>query len=264
MAQLFPRTANTLAKASIVVGIVFLATAGGVAYSLDKGPYTTNQNIVRDQPVPFSHEHHVKGLGIDCRYCHTSVEDSHFANIPPTATCINCHQEMWHGSDLLAPVRTSFQTDKPIVWNRVHNVPHYAYFNHSIHVAKGVGCQSCHGQIDEMNLTFQAKTLLMEWCINCHRNPHEQIRPRSEVYSMTWAPGRPVNGKAQVWVREDLPHWGKNPDGTDNAEILDRYLGADRKGLPRPTTQAALGAELVKLHDIRDGVTLTSCSMCHR
>jgi hypothetical protein len=143
------------------------------------------------------------------------------------------------------------------VWNRVHNVPHYAYFNHSIHVAKGVGCQSCHGNIDKMNMTWQSSTLLMEWCINCHRNPQEQLRPQSEIFSMTWAPGRPVNGKAQVWVREDLPNWGKNPDGTDTAH-------AALIGQPRPTTQRELGLKVKELFDIRDGVTLTSCSMCHR
>jgi hypothetical protein len=228
-----------------------------------RSSYATGREEVVPQPVAFSHEHHVGQLGIHCQYCHTSVEESHFANIPPTQTCVNCHQQMWHGSDMLAPVRESYRTERPIVWNRVHNVPHYAYFNHSIHVAKGVGCQSCHGQIDKMNLTFQSSTLLMEWCINCHRNPHEQLRPNSEIYSMTWAPGRLVDGRPQVWVREDFPNWGKvkNPDGTDGA---DTKWVAELLGKPRPTTQRELGAVLREMYDIRDQVTLTGCSMCHR
>ena len=258
MPQIFPKAVNPLTRFLVLLLPMGFGSTGVGLAAFYRSSYTTGKEEVVPQPVAFSHAHHVGQLGIHCRYCHSSVEDSHFANIPPTATCVNCHQQMWHGADMLEPVRRSFQTDTPIVWNRVHNVPHYAYFNHSIHVAKGVGCQSCHGQIDEMNLTFQAKTLLMEWCINCHRNPHEQLRPNSEIYSMTWAPGRPVNGKEQVWVREDLPNWGKNADGTDTAAAVELL------GKPRPTTQAALGAKLKELYDIRDGVTLTSCSMCHR
>jgi hypothetical protein len=258
MPQIFPKGVNPLGRL-IVLGLpmMFGVTCVGLA-AFYRSSYATGREEVVPQPVAFSHAHHVGQLGIDCRYCHTSVEDSHFANIPPTKTCMNCHQQMWTGADLLEPVRKSYQTDTPIVWNRVHNVPHYAYFNHSIHVAKGVGCQSCHGQIDQMNLTFQSKTLLMEWCINCHRNPEENLRPKSEVFSMTWAPGKAVDGHAQVWRREDLPNWGKLADGTDHKKV------AELVGKPRPTSQKELGLQLKELYGVRDGVTMTGCSMCHR
>ena len=253
MAQIFPKGINPVVRMLILgLPMAFGGTAAGLA-AFYRSTYATGQDEVVPQPVAFSHAHHVGQLGIHCLYCHTTVEESHFANIPPTKTCMNCHQQVWTGADLLEPVRESYRTDKPIVWNRVHNVPHYAYFNHSIHVAKGVGCQSCHGNIDQMNLTFQSKTLLMEWCTNCHRNPEENIRPKSEVFSMTWKPGS--GGK---WRREDLPNWGKNPDGTDT-----RWVG-ELVGKDRPTTQRELGTTLKEVYAIRDAVTMTNCSMCHR
>ena len=134
-------------------------------------------NEVIEQPVPFSHKHHVGELGIDCRYCHNSVETAGYAGIPATKVCMNCHQQIWTGAELLEPVRESYKYDKPIVWTKVHNLPQYTYFNHSIHVGKGVGCVECHGQVDEMPLMFQTKTLLMEWCIKCHREPESHLRP---------------------------------------------------------------------------------------
>jgi hypothetical protein len=258
MPQIFPKGANPLARL-IVLGLpmMFGATCVGLA-AFYRSSYATGVDEVPPQPVAFSHAHHVGQLGIHCLYCHTTVEDSHFANIPPSKTCMNCHQQMWIGADLLKPVRRSYETDTPIVWNRVHNVPHYAYFNHSIHVAKGVGCESCHGAIDEMNLTAQKSTLLMEWCINCHRNPEENLRPKSEVFNMTWEVGARVDGKEQLWRREDLPNWGKNADGTDS-----KYV-AELVGKPRPDNQRELGAKLKELYGVRDPVTLTGCSMCHR
>ncbi len=258
MPQIFPKGVNSLTRFLVLaLPMGFGGTGVGLA-AFYRSSYATGIEEIVPQPVAFSHAHHVGQLGIHCLYCHTTVEDSHFANIPPTKTCMNCHQQMWTGADLLEPIRSSYQTGKPVVWNRVHNVPHYAYFNHSIHVAKGVGCKSCHGQIDEMNLTFQSKTLLMEWCIKCHRNPQEELRPKSEVFNMTWGPGKPIDGKPQVWKREDLPNWGKLPDGSDHA------LVGELVGKPRPTTQAELGAKLKDINGVRDAGTLTSCSMCHR
>ena len=145
---------------------------------------------MRAQPVPFSHEHHVAGLGIDCRYCHTAVEVSSFAGIPPTATCMNCHSQIWSGSDVLKPLRDSFQTGTPIRWTRVHNLPDFVYFNHSIHVRKGVGCVTCHGPVDRMPLMWQDQTLQMEWCLDCHRAPEQYLRPREQVFNMNWRPDR--------------------------------------------------------------------------
>jgi len=153
---------------------------------LQRSPYVTRQGIRPGQPVPFSHQHHVAGLGIDCRYCHTSVENSSFAGIPPTKICMNCHSQIWLSSPTLEPVRASFRTNESIRWTRVYDLPDFVYFNHSIHVNKGVGCSSCHGQINQMPLVFQASTLQMEWCLDCHRNPENVLRPRDQVFNMNW------------------------------------------------------------------------------
>jgi hypothetical protein len=148
----------------------------------------TDAGVFRQQPVPFSHEHHVRGLGIDCRYCHTSVEDSSFAGGPPTKTCMTCHAKLWTSAAILQPVRDSWAMNTPIHWQRVNVLPDFVYFNHSIHVAKGIGCTTCHGRVDEMPLTFQAASLQMEWCLTCHREPERFLRPRSEIFTMDWKP----------------------------------------------------------------------------
>ena len=140
------------------------------------------QNVTRDQPVPFSHEHHVGGLGLDCRYCHTSVEKARFAGLPPTETCMTCHSQIWTNAQMLAPVRASLAENKPIRWQRVHKLPGYVYFDHSIHIAKGVGCSTCHGPVHEMKLTRQAAPLTMKWCLDCHRDPAKNLRPRDAVF----------------------------------------------------------------------------------
>jgi hypothetical protein len=186
MAQIFHRSTNTLSRVTIF-GAVFIAgfvlwVIGGIVRS----PYATNQGLALVQPVPFSHQHHVGGLGIDCRYCHTSVEKSNFAGIPPTQTCMNCHAQIWTSAEMLAPVRNSFSTNTPIRWERVHRLPDFVHFNHSIHINKGVGCASCHGRIDKMNLTYQASPLTMEWCLDCHRAPEKYVRPRDQVFNMAY------------------------------------------------------------------------------
>jgi cytochrome c7-like protein len=186
VAQIFHRSTNTISRVSIYAAVFFLGGLAWVLMALDRSPYTTKQGLVLGQPVPFSHEHHVAGLGIDCRYCHTSVETSAFAGIPPTATCMNCHKLIWADSDMLEPVRASLREERPIVWTRVNDLPDFAYFDHSIHVAKGIGCVSCHGRVDEMPLMRQAAPLQMEWCVACHRHPEAQVRPRSEVFNLRW------------------------------------------------------------------------------
>ena len=153
--------------------------------------YNTRQNDYVEQPVQFSHAHHVGGMGIDCRYCHTSVEESAFANIPPTKTCMNCHSQIWTGAPILEPVRASFRENKPLQWTRVHDLPDFVYFNHSIHVKQGVGCATCHGPVDKMPLVYQQAPLTMSWCLDCHRNPGKYIRPRDQVFNMAWE--RPSN-----------------------------------------------------------------------
>ena len=188
MAHFFHPRTNTIAKAS-VFGIVLLI--GGVVWissAIERSPWVTDAGVFRDQPVPFSHEHHVRGLGIDCRYCHTSVADSPFAGLPPTKTCMTCHSKIWTNAEILAPVRESWRTGNPIPWQRVNNLPDYVYFNHSAHVQKGVGCTTCHGQVDRMPLMLQAGALSMGWCLACHREPERYLRPRDQVYNTDYRP----------------------------------------------------------------------------
>jgi hypothetical protein len=186
MSQIFRPSTNTLAKVSIFGGLFFVAILVWVFAILDRSPYATRQSIIRAQPVPFSHDHHVAGLGISCLYCHTSVEESAFAGLPPTATCMNCHKLIWNDSPMLEPVRESYRTGTPIEWVRVNDLPDYVYFNHSIHVSKGIGCASCHGRVDRMPLMMQAESLQMEWCLECHREPEKFVRPLDQIYSMDW------------------------------------------------------------------------------
>lgn len=188
MSQIFHRSANTIARVSIF-GAVFFIT--GLLYLFDqvnRSPWMTEAHVAREQPIQFSHERHVAGNGIDCRYCHTSVEDSPFAGIPPTKTCMNCHSQIFANSPYLEPVRESFRTGKSVEWTRVHDLPDFAHFNHSIHVAKGFGCTTCHGQVDRMPLMWQEKSLHMEWCLDCHRQPEKYVRPKSEVFSVAYQP----------------------------------------------------------------------------
>ncbi len=186
MAQIFHPSMKVIAKASIVavaIIVVSLSLAGVLSY---RSSYYTSASEPREQVVPFSHEHHVGGLGIDCRYCHTSVEKSSFAGIPPTSTCMTCHSQVWTGSPLLAPVRESYRTNTPLRWNRVNDLPDFVFFNHSIHISKGMGCQTCHGQVDKMPLVWRQESLYMSWCLDCHREPEKNIRPRSEVFNMKY------------------------------------------------------------------------------
>lgn len=186
MAQIFHRSTNTLARVSIFGAIFFVAALLTVFFVLDRSAYNTGEGVILKQPVPFSHDHHVRGLGLDCRYCHTTVEKQAFAGMPPTATCMNCHKQIWRDADLLAPIRTSLESGRPIRWERVYDLPDFVYFDHSIHVAKGIGCASCHGRVDQMPLMMQAVSLQMIWCLECHRHPERFVRPREAVFDMTW------------------------------------------------------------------------------
>ncbi len=186
--QFFPRTSTTIARLSLL-GIALLVTAIACgSYLIVRSPYETRQDVAREQPVPFSHEHHAGGLGIDCRYCHTTVETSSFANIPATKICMNCHQEMWIVAPDLEPIRQSYRTNRSIRWTRVHDLPDFVYFDHSIHIHKGIGCSTCHGRVDLMPLTWQAASLRMEWCLDCHRDPAQYVRPRDQVFNMAYVP----------------------------------------------------------------------------
>ncbi len=188
MPQLFRIGANTVTKIVIISFIGLVCGSFGVGEILKWSSYVTDVGVPREQPIPFSHRHHVKGDGIDCRYCHTSVEISSTAGMPSTETCMTCHSQIWSQSPLLKPVQASFFENKPLHWTRVHVLPDYVYFNHSIHINKGIGCVSCHGQVDEMPLNLKIRTFYMRDCLSCHRNPERYIRPREEVFNLHWKP----------------------------------------------------------------------------
>src|SRR6185369_16315367 len=188
MPQIFHRSTNTFSKVSIFGSVFFLGFLLWLFGAWSRSSWATHAGVAREQPVPFSHAHHVGDVGLDCRYCHTSVETSAFANIPPTKTCMNCHSQIWNTSPTLEPVRESFRTGESIPWTRVNDLPDFVYFNHSIHVNKGVGCESCHGRVDRMPLTAQEASLQMEWCLNCHRNPEKYLRPREFITTMGYQP----------------------------------------------------------------------------
>jgi hypothetical protein len=184
--QIFHRSANAIAKGSIVGGIALVGLLSWLVYQFNRSPYVTNEHVQLEQPVPFSHQHHVAGLGIDCRYCHTSVEESSFAGIPPIATCMNCHSQIWTNAPLLEPIREAYRSGIPVQWERVHRMADFVQFNHSIHVKKGIGCASCHGAIQKMQLTYQDSPMTMQWCLECHRKPERFVRPRDKVFDMEW------------------------------------------------------------------------------
>jgi len=224
MAQIFHRSANTIAKVSILGGLILVVGLLWAALQLQRSPYFTYAGVARPQPVPFPHQHHVAGLGIDCRYCHTSVEVSGFAGIPPTKTCMNCHSQIWTTAPMLEPVRESYRTGRSLSWTRTNDLPDFAYFDHSIHVNKGVGCTTCHGQVAEMPLMFQNASLQMEWCLNCHRDPAHFVRPQKDVFVA------------------DTSY----PVENDSADLLER------------------GHQLVEDYHIPTDGRLTNCATCHR
>lgn len=188
MAALFPPWTNTtfrVALALVAGSLIGIPTALCIYV---RTPYITNQQFEIVQPVEFDHRHHVADDGIDCRYCHATVENSPWASVPPTATCMGCHDQIWNASAMLEPVRRSYFANEPIHWRRVHQLPDYVYFDHSIHVTRGIGCVSCHGRVDEMGKIFQVAPLTMQWCLGCHRAPERNLRPRDQITSMTWQP----------------------------------------------------------------------------
>jgi hypothetical protein len=180
--QVFHRATNPIAIATIVLVILLGGAVAALGALYFRSQYWTGQRVIREQPVQFSHAHHVGGMGIDCRYCHYTVEKSAFAGYPPTKVCMNCHAQIWADSPFLEPVRESFRTETPIQWIRVHNLPDHCYFNHSIHVNKGIACSACHGRVDKMPLMWQEATLQMNWCLDCHRQPERYVAPRKKVF----------------------------------------------------------------------------------
>jgi hypothetical protein len=203
MPQIFKASTNSLARTSLVLAVVAIGGLGGALFELiADSSYATRQGEAREQPIPFSHAHHVGSMGIDCRYCHSSVENSQHAMVPPTKTCMNCHSQIWIGSSTLGPVRDSYQTNESIRWTKVNDLPDYVYFNHSIHVKKGVGCETCHGRVDTMPLMYQQASLQMRWCLDCHRNPEKYVRPRELVTKMGYEPAEPQEDLGPKLVKE--------------------------------------------------------------
>src|SRR5436305_8452461 len=243
MAQIFHRSTNTISRFMIFGALVVVALSLWVALQLQRSPYTSYAGVAKPQPVPFNHHDHLTGLGIDCRYCHTSVETSSFAGIPPTKTCMNCHSQIWTNAQLLEPVRASYRSGESLQWTRVNQLPDFVYFNHSIHVTKGVGCNTCHGPVDTMPLMYQQESLQMEWCLGCHRDPGKNLRPRDQVFNMRYRP----------------------PSDISPVEVDGKTF----------TDQDSLGQYLISKYKVRvgtlkttDGETsvgdITNCSTCHR
>jgi hypothetical protein len=199
MPQIFHPSMNTVSRATIFGAVFILAVLVWLALEIVRSPYVSGAQVIKPQPVAFSHRHHVAECGIDCRYCHTGVEESSFAGIPPTETCMNCHSQIWAESPILAPVRESFREDKPLVWNRVHDLPDFVYFDHSIHVRRGVACATCHGELAEMPLTWKEATLYMEWCLECHRQPEDYIGPPEAVFVSTTTRKTPLAKNDLAW-----------------------------------------------------------------
>jgi hypothetical protein len=291
MAQIFDRSSNALARMSLVLTGLIIIALGLSLDALQRSPWVTRQGQRPDQPVPFSHKHHVQGLGLQCQYCHTTVEKSMYAGIPPTKTCINCHAQIWTNAQLLEPVRQSWATNQSITWTRVHDLPDFSYFNHSIHVNKGIGCSSCHGRVDQMPLMYMQNTLQMEWCLDCHRNPAKNLRPTSQIYNMAW---ESPSEDRPVWCSVSPDQVGKPtaqsvdcvtkqptgagpemaalqagpPNGSPQANAPTGDVQSSMVPIPvsyeKFTTQDELGHFLLQHYKIRTPRELTSCEVCHR
>ncbi len=186
MSAVFGQNANLTLKMALLGATLLLVALICWWWFWPLSDYARHVSWIVEQPIPFSHEHHVAGLGVDCRFCHASVDASSTAGLPPTYTCMTCHSQIWTNAALLAPLRDSLASNKPIVWNRVDDLPDYVYFNHGIHIVKGVGCSSCHGEVDHMALTYKAKTLTMRFCLDCHRDPGPNLRPKDQIYNTEW------------------------------------------------------------------------------
>jgi len=233
---------------SIVAGGATPVLIGLAAAAYSRSPYNTKVEVPLNQPIPFSHQHHVSELGIDCRYCHTSVEKSSFAGLPPTETCMSCHSQIWTNSPLLEPVRLSYETNTPIEWNKVNTVPEFVNFNHSIHVARGVNCNQCHGPVNDMQITFKGRAFQMQWCLQCHRAPEKYLykdpqaaSPRQQVFKVYW--DLQEKGVTKLPAREQALAKGEEQESNDPHDV-------------------ASGEAIVKALGVKKQ-QLADCSVCH-
>lgn len=186
MPQIFHPSVNVTARVVIIGAVLLVTSSIGTLWAFVRSPYMTEVGIARQQPIPFSHAHHVGDLGIDCRYCHSGVEKEAFAGIPATEVCMNCHSQLWSDQKMLEPLLASFQNNQPIEWNRVHDAPDYVFFHHGVHIAKGIACETCHGRVDKMPLMKKEHSLYMQWCLECHNAPEKNLRPSEAVFAMGW------------------------------------------------------------------------------
>jgi len=251
MAQIFKPGANTVARVALWSIALIPFTVGPAIAALSRSPANTKVDVPKDQPVPFSHEHHAWQLGIDCRYCHTSVEKSPYAGLPATEICMSCHSQIWTNSPLLEPIRQSYETGTPIKWNLVNKVPQFVFFNHSIHVDRGINCDVCHGPVQNMDITWKGNSFQMAWCLQCHRAPerylytdpsHKELSPRQQVFNLYWK--LQEFGTAKLDPREK------------------ELLGGDYGGSDHPDDVAA-GKQLVNDYGVKVQ-QLADCSVCHR
>ena len=188
MPALFPRWANTAARGSLLLIVLLVIGAPVASMVWVRTSFATGAGARVEQPVAFDHRIHSFALHIDCRYCHATVDVAPTAGLPPTVACVGCHNAVWQSSQPFAPVRLSLSSSKPIAWRRVNALPDFVFFDHSIHVAKGVGCETCHGRVDQMAQPIQTVSLSMSWCVACHRDPAPSLRPRSAITTMGWSP----------------------------------------------------------------------------
>lgn len=204
MAQLFPKWSNRVPRLTIV-GLILLVTSTVFGFWYFASPEFLDVGYAPKQPIDYSHKLHAGELGIDCRYCHASVEVSAVASIPSTQTCMNCHTQILPESEKLTSLRESWVTGDAIEWIKVHDIADYSYFNHSIHVTAGVGCASCHGRIDRMEVVMQTQPLSMGWCLDCHTAPEEHIRPFGEITNMGWqAPENQFELASQIIAKKNI------------------------------------------------------------
>lgn len=235
MPQYFQPRSNAAVRLALWSALPVAAGAGWAAMTGSHSDLLTGVERNITQPVPFPHDVHAGQLRLDCRYCHASVERSTFAGLPSSDVCMDCHERVWTGLPELEPVRASYETRIPASWRRVHDLPDFARFDHSIHIAKGIGCVSCHGRVDQMSQTRQTETLQMAWCLECHRRPHEYVRPREYVFDLVWEPPQ-------------------------DAQSL-KNLSEELEMQPAATSIAELRQALVQKYRIRER---TSCSICHQ
>ena len=230
MAQIFHPISNPIAKASVVAAALIVGGLGYIIYAVNQSAYYTGINEARQQPVPFSHKHHVTDDGIDCRYCHTTVEKSPYPGMPATETCMSCHSQIWTNSPLLEPLRESYETGTPLHWTQVNKLPEFVFFRHDIHISRGINCNTCHGPVEEMQITYKGNSFEMSWCLQCHRAPWRYLyqdksqpdrTPRQQVFDLYWKiqAGEPLSAREKDLAQGNDPASDKPEDVAEGKKL---------------------------------------------